>query len=241
MSCRFFETTKAHDTVYALLAIAKDTSPVAVNPGFSSEDTEPVAKVKNLAKLFTFRAKRYNVDYNLPSVDICQEFIQFAIDQTVDKIRAIDVICRPWAHVEKNLSLPSWIPSLACAPFGMYGGDRGLKMGRKNGNPLVGLPTSTQRNYNPALGKAADANILRFKKRRNCHSMFVSDFILDTIDQLEDASQLGNIPEDWLVLGGCENTSEDPPGEFWRTIMADRGDDGENPPYTAHESGGRRW
>jgi hypothetical protein len=47
----------------------------------------------------------YNVDYKLPYVDVCKEFIKFVIDRSLqtDRSRALDVICRPWATEQKNL------------------------------------------------------------------------------------------------------------------------------------------
>src|SRR4030095_11315303 len=110
------------------------------------------------------RRKRYKVAYEKPYVDVCSDFVQFCISQS-DPTRALDIICRPWAPEIKNkgrryrdmelvsrddMSLPSWIPQLSSAPHAMYShpGIHTLKMGRKNADMLVGLPSSLQRNYN---------------------------------------------------------------------------------------------
>ena len=96
-----FNTTVPHDTIYALLAIAKDTTPIAADPlEFEFSD-----HAKAGLEPFMQR-KRYNVDYQLPYVDVCKDFIQFAIEQAVrtDPSRALDVICRPWATEEKTLA-----------------------------------------------------------------------------------------------------------------------------------------
>ena len=49
---------------------------------------------------------------------------------------------------------------------------------------------------------------------------------------VRDASQGGYIPKSWLDLGGWEHPyQDDPPDEFWRTLVADRGRENRNPPY----------
>ena len=62
--------------------------------------------------------------------------------------------------------------------------------------------------------------------------MFVKGFILTQVRQITDSSQAGNIPEDWFKLAGWMPTQgySDPNEEFWRTLVADRGKDGRNPP-----------
>jgi hypothetical protein len=105
-----------------------------------------------------------------------------------------------------------------------------VKMGRQNADPLVGLPSLSQRNYNAAGTRTVNISVLKFKKREMYYSMYVSGFILDTVANVEVASQGGNIPEEWVRLGGWEDTDDDPPQEFWRTLVADRGRHGRNPP-----------
>jgi hypothetical protein len=87
-----FETSVPHDTIYALLAIARDTTPRARHSDFE----QPFSNARARLELFTQR-KTYHVDYNLPYVDVCQEFIKFAIERSLqnDRSRALDVICRP--------------------------------------------------------------------------------------------------------------------------------------------------
>lgn len=72
-----FEATQPRDTIYALLAIAKDTTPeIDPNGGFAN--------------------KAYKVNYWLPVIDVHQEFIEFSI-RKADKKRALDMLCRAWA------------------------------------------------------------------------------------------------------------------------------------------------
>jgi hypothetical protein len=272
-SLSIFDVSVEHDTIYALLAIAKDTTPSASDSELTMEPTriptqEPITPVrkpynkssellldrtKSALEDFTQR-KRYTVAYESPYVDVCKTFIQFCIWQS-DSTRALDIICRPWAAEDKrnaqdrdffyqnrpmpkevNMPLPSWVPTLSGAPYAMYAhaGVHTLKMGRKNADTLVGLPTALQRNYNAAETRGIDKKTLRFKKRikHNMHfSMYVKGFVLDTVEEVYPASQGGAIPEEWIEAvswGDVDRT--DPPDYFWRTLVADRGRDGRNPP-----------
>jgi hypothetical protein len=272
-SLSIFDVSVEHDTIYALLAIAKDTTPSASDSELTMEPTripthEPTTPVrkpynkgsellldrtKSALEDFTQR-KRYTVAYESPYVDACKTFIQFCIWQS-DPTRALDIICRPWAAEDKknaheknffyqnrimpkevNMPLPSWVPTLSGAPYAMYAhaGVHTLKMGRKNADTLVGLPTALQRNYNAAETRGIDRKTLRFKKRikHNMHfSMYVKGFVLDTVEEVFPASQGGAIPEEWIEAVGWRDVDKtDPPDEFWRTLVADRGRDGRNPP-----------
>ncbi|KAL9037866.1 MAG: hypothetical protein Q9214_005511 [Letrouitia sp. 1 TL-2023] len=145
-------------------------------------------------------------------------------------------------HIAKDsspeLPLPSWIPSLSGAAYAMYSqaGVHALKMGRKNADTLVGLPASSQsleRNYNAAGTRGVDLKSLRFVKRPNLKhwSMYVQGFVLDKVVETQPSSQGGAIPRGWAKAGGWVDVPDsDPPDEFWRTLVADRGRDGRNPP-----------
>lgn len=300
-SLSIFEASVEHDTIFALLAISKDCTPIA-----ASEEAPKTSKhVQDMLEVFTQR-KRYNVDYELPYVDVCKEFIQFCIKRSIktDPARALDVLCRPWATEEKTLAerrrrndmrrnkaraerelrmrglsprspqapmqnggppdgtadqsnshdilrtnedqnsnvlpLPSWVPQLSGAPYSMYSqAGTGMKMGRKNADTLVGLPSMTQRNYNAAETKQIDIECLKFRKRpddpkgnfKGHFSMYVKGFVLDEITEVQHSSQSGCIPQDWAELGGWRDPLKtNPPDAFWRTLVADRGRDGKNPP-----------
>jgi hypothetical protein len=106
-------------------------------------------------------------------------------------------------------------------------------MGRKNADSLVGLPTLIQRNYNAAETKGIDMKTLRFRKRPNLghYSLYVKGFKLDTITEIYPSSQGGLIPLEWAKAAGWHKAPKTPPPDaFWRTLVADRGRDGRNPP-----------
>ncbi|KAF2456965.1 heterokaryon incompatibility protein-domain-containing protein, partial [Lineolata rhizophorae] len=265
-SLAIFEATVSHDTIYCLLAIAQDTTPIADNTEFAEPKTENAVEPQDTARgasRFTHR-RPYRVSYGKPYVDVCQEFIQFCIQQS-EPSRALDIICRPWAQEDNHnlrqrfpsskvprdegVPMPSWIPQLSGAAHIMHSqpGHRTLKMGRKNADILVGLPSTLQRNYNAAGTRTVDRKVLRFCKRvgkgivddptafpRKHYSMYIRGFILDKVTEIYPASQGGAIPQDWADAAGWTNIDpadeNGPPDEFWRTLVADRGRDGRNPP-----------
>jgi hypothetical protein len=117
-----------------------------------------------------------------------------------------------------------------------------VKMGRKNADPLVGIPQDGHRNYNAGQTKKLDLKTLKFRRRPRCHhySLYVQGFWLDTIESVAQVSQGGAIPGEWLDMAGWPEARRphrpgdvlaDPPPEFWRTLVADRGMYDRNPPY----------
>ncbi|KAK0646920.1 heterokaryon incompatibility protein-domain-containing protein [Cercophora newfieldiana] len=135
----------------------------------------------------------------------------------------------------KDITLPTWVARASRAPF-MLDNAPGMEMSktsRANADPLVGPPQDGHRNYNAAGPEKLDLEKLRFKKRpvMGHYSLYVRGFELDEVVEVADASQLGCIPMSWLQLAGWEDLDNDPPDEFWRTIVADRGRDNRNPPY----------
>jgi hypothetical protein len=305
-SMSIFDVTNPHDSVYALLGIAKDTTPTAVGEVLRTTDHTQAA-----LEMFTVM-KQYPVDYQASYIDICKEFIQFCVRRNVsrDPSRALDVICRPWAieieEKDNEPGLPSWLPRLSKASYGMALGPGidGMRMGRKNADSLVGLPNVTHRNYNAAETKGLDKKTFRFRKwgtkparptngsktlvstsseaesppaqvngspkkpaspadvgpneavatvhvnglttkvlqengvatpqssevSLNHFSLYVKGFILDTIVSVQPSSQSGSIPTAWARFAGWEQMEGTPPEHFWRTLVADRGSDGKNPP-----------
>jgi hypothetical protein len=248
-----FEATIPHDTIYALLAIAKDTNPVAVTHDDKGDNIDsPASKDMGLWTEEFYQMKPYPVDYSLSFVEVCKTFIKFAIrrsDET-DPTHALDILCRPWAPSieprrhriirglsDANLSLPddhalpTWISKLSGAAFAMFPHPNAeYRIGRKNADSLVGLPEPRQRNYSASQTRRVELKHLRFEKRDESYSMYVQGFILDTVDVAQVASQRGNIPAEWAVAAGWTNLDQDPPDSFWRTLVADRGPQGQNPP-----------
>jgi hypothetical protein len=108
--------------------------------------------------------------------------------------------------------------------------DSQLKISRTNADPLIGLPSIMQQNYNAAGNLEVQLQTLRFEKARNYYNMFVKSFILDKIAEVGHASQSGDIPEEWVAMGSWQDRNRAPPEGFWRTLVADRGREGRNAP-----------
>lgn len=134
-------------------------------------------------------------------------------------------------------TLPSWIPTVGRATFGMDG--EGQKMTRKNADSLVGLPP--KRTYSAAGTRVLTENfriedgVTQHSRDERLnglhyHSMFVEGFILDQVMNLKYPSQQGNIPSDWLKFAMRKDLNDQLSDEFWRTIVADRSPAGENAP-----------
>lgn len=109
-----FDSSQARDTIYALLAIAKDTTPQTWSPSLDSvvANYPPQTRQKLIRFLKTMSKKTkkqpYPVNYEQPISDVYVQFVKFSIAES-DPSRALDIICRPWAPNPKekqNLKRP---------------------------------------------------------------------------------------------------------------------------------------
>ncbi|KAF2838113.1 hypothetical protein M501DRAFT_976223 [Patellaria atrata CBS 101060] len=245
-----FNATEPRDTIYGLLAIAKDTSPRTAKPLDDKELADLPPDIRHRLKLWgrsTIRTEFYNVDYKQSTVQVFKEFIMFAISKA-DRTRALDVICRPWAprvkgredkteayvgaraKEETDPDLPSWIPQVTNRPFDLDG--KKQRMERKNADALCGMP-GQNKNYT-AAGSRTVTKRLKFEDGETHHSnsikdgepyysMFVEGFELDVVADLQWPSLNGVIPREWRLLGKWKDYESAPPDEFWRTLVGDRG------------------
>jgi Heterokaryon incompatibility protein (HET) len=272
--CKYtvFEARQPRDTIYALLAIARDAAPqtqrfsivtLRTNQGYS-----PAAQliIRALGR-DRIQNEMFRVDYKLPVVDVFMDFVLFAIRKS-DPVRALNIICRPWAprftrkddqagfhealdgalgfnssRMESStqdvaedevVPMPSWIASQSEKAFVMkpIGGQENapMRMERINSDPLVGLPGVSEDYYRAAGSIGYSKDELRFKKVGDTLSLFVEGFVIDRVRAVAEYAQLGNIPRSWLDLGRWHNTKKPPPEDFWRTLVANRGPHGKNPP-----------
>lgn len=168
-----FKTTKPHDAVYSLLAIAQNTLPTAApREDQMQEDTAAQQKAKKLGR--DLRSRPFRVDYGQHYVDTCKDFMQFSINQA-EGSRALDIICRPWSppavpRVEpekgaaKAQNFPSWIRGVEDAAFEVQNTAMAEKINRINANPLIGLPLGN-RSYAAAGTRKFDIKTLNFLRR----------------------------------------------------------------------------
>ena len=169
-------------------------------------------------------SKTFQVDYEKKKFyEVCKDFIEFTINQS----KSLDMLCRPWAPdkedrpTEDKDDLPSWVCPLSLSPFrprhdGNYG--------RVNADLLVGMPDERGKTYNASA--TTKPEYFKFKDR----NLLLHGFILDTIEEVRTEAIEGNVPHSWLDLGGWKNLHSEPPESFWRTLVADRDENGRNPP-----------
>jgi hypothetical protein len=165
-------------------------------------------------------------------IKLCKEARRLKEEKKAQKKKGGNVGIEP----SKDMELPSWVPRAKNAPFEIYRhpGIQIKKTGRSNADPLVGLPLDGHRNYGAAQTETVKLDCLKFKKRPNMghYSLYVAGFKVDKVKEVRDASQGGSIPNSWLELSDWEEPyDKDPPAQFWRTLVADRGVENRNPPY----------
>jgi len=179
--------------------------------------------------------KLITVDYNKSVFEVCKDFVAFSIGRS----RSLDIICRPWAPYNpgEDYDLPSWVCTRAGLAF-ERGDDH--KYYRVAADPLVGTPSLGRKIYNAsgktkAVWKFGDelAKDVDTSKIRDLHkSLLVEGFVLSKVKSVQEMAVGGNIPVQWLKAVKWEKAME-PPSRFWRTLVADRGPEGQTwvPPY----------
>jgi hypothetical protein len=193
----------------------------------------PVVRRAAAALLKPLQDKIITVDYNKSVFEVCRDFVEFVTGRS----RSLDIICRPWAPSGEEFELPTWVCTRAGLAFER--GEDG-KYFRVGPDPLVGTPSLGRKIYN-ASGKTKA--VLKFGKdladdvdpsevKDLDKSLFVEGFVLDRIQSIQDMAVEGNIPYQWLKVVKWEDLDK-LPSRFWRTLVADRGPEGQVPlpPY----------
>jgi hypothetical protein len=170
-------------------------------------------------------AKTFHVNYKTKNFyEVCKEFIKFVIRQS----ESLDMLFRPWAPVKEDLNddtdLPSWICRLDKSPLRPRPDGN---FGRVNADLLVGLPESGSRTYSAS----ATTKPTKAAFSETGRSLYVEGMVLDHIGELKVPAGEGNVPNEWLELGGWHTMKEEPPESFWRTLVGDRDHKGHNPPW----------
>ncbi|KAH8886883.1 HET-domain-containing protein [Thozetella sp. PMI_491] len=244
-----FEVTVPHDSIYALLAIARDAVPVAEMPATRSLVSEKFQSplISWAVSHLKTSAKPFLVDYGQGYVEACRRFVEFCI-YNADPFRALDILCRPWSQPQEKVNqftladddtfsiagtrrpefLPSWVSQVTGSSHVVHAyvhtrSSMEPIVSRRNGDTLVGTPDLTARNYNAAGRERVNFRCLRFRKGVDHHSMFALGFELDEVVEVQVASQGGNIPIEWAYTCGWTSPHQAVPEEFWRTLVADRG------------------
>lgn len=238
------QASRSHDVIYPVLALAKGINMGAKVDGimhlpkeveqqvyFKQEPLPMAAKQQALAKFATKKwenlvdEKRFTIDYDKPFFEVCKHFLDFMIHRS----KSLDIICRPWVPNDGfpvAQGPPSWLLTMAQASFGLRPDG---SYSRKHADTLVGTPGLGKKNYNASDFLEATEEC-RFGEGKEDRSMFVEGFIADEVQEKKPAAMEGIIPHAWLDAGGWTDRSALPPDSFWRTLVADRGTNGLNPP-----------
>jgi hypothetical protein len=236
-----YETSQPRDVIYALLSISKDA--FRLDTAQEDDDDElvevpktifdslPTARRLVLSWMNRHKTRQaFKVDYQASIVDVYRQFIAFSFSKS-DKSRALDIICRPWAPELPDHNLPSWICTLANSAYKLeHQRGIGQRLIRRNPDPLVGMPDQFMYSASGNVGPQHEINIFKYWDRDG-RSMFLRGFVLDEVGTVLPYSQLGNIPVEWLDLAEWDPRKPGPPPEpFWRTLVADRGPEGQKDP-----------
>jgi hypothetical protein len=230
-----FQSSRPHDIIYAVLGLASDVKPQKLlRLRGVSEEQQRVNKRNRNMQVFKMLGgailDEFPVDYDKSALEVFKIFVKIAVQRS----ESLDIICRPWAPEKerdeesgqwKPIKLPSWIPNLSGQPFERQ---KNGKMLRKNPDILVGSPRSGRRTYNASGSEQMYCFIDLLHD--NPSTMKVDGFILGKIESLFESAQFGNVPASWLEAGGWINDTDLPLESLWRTMVADRGPNGSNPP-----------
>ena len=235
-----FKASRAHDVVYAVLALAKGVIGITAaakaseQPQHETEDTEEGRRARKKLSLMksgleAFKRpvlkKEFIIDYETPFFDVCKEFLMFAIKTE----QSLDIICRPWVPEDSinEQEKPSWLLTTKQAAYGLRPDGN---FDRAHADTLVGPAGLGKRNYSASgqfkVPRAWELFGTGAKKR----FMYVEGFVIDTVGEKKPYAADGIILHEWLEAGDWSDMSALPPPPFWRTLCADRGPNGSNPP-----------
>jgi len=174
----------------------------------------PLDRVFSMLALAKDKTRYLDINYSKDTIVVYKEFVRHVIITS----QSLDIVCRRWATPHQGTPYPSWILASPSLPS--------MFRGRINADSLVGLPGRSH--YNASRNKPAyDIHMMSW----NADILPASGFVLDTISKLGDWASQGIILSQWLSLGGCNlSDGELVTDAFWRTLVANLGPNGCNPP-----------
>lgn len=197
-----FQAKDPRDTIYALLCLARDTSPI---PGLS-----PI------------KFNSFEVDYQKSVIAVFKDFVSFSIRRS----GSLDIVCRHWAPAAGE-KLPSWISPISKAALGIREDSHYVRL---NADSLVDQQYAASRQSKASVFFGIDDVYYKEASGHNA-TMYVKGFRLDIIGDISTVAEQGYIRSDWFEKGcaaanGLPSVTE----AFWRTLVANRGSDGKAPP-----------
>ena len=246
-----FECSERRDTIYSLLALARETRHRDRGDHFGRLSPEARKLLINWCGGRT-ETTEFDTDYSRPVKDVFADFVCFAISTSLEQgsRTPLDILCQPWApYTEKLVSgstssgqrttdgtsdyLPSWMQTQNRAPFERvlwYDGQP--RVVRTNADLLVGLPSNSSPTYNASGTKGSSRRSIKTKPRRQHIALQVEGFVLDNIGGVSDTAMLGNLPPSWVRFASLQGLQR-PSGrevvgdDFLRTLVADRSSHGQ--------------
>ena len=242
-SLNVFETQNPRDCIYAVMDLA--------------EDVQNMVEERSSLRINEDGHKVYptlQVDYTLPFEEIARGFVAFCIRSSA----SLDIICRPWAparyhsrgrgSIELAHILPSWVCTLEDSVFEIREDGHHV---RKRGDSFIGTPGHPI--YQASKGfpnltidftrgvlehveamRHEDVAVFPIDKVTSDKTprMQVKGVSIDgTVEFLGGRAMEGIIPRDWFLMAKWDNRRGPTPDAFWRTLVADRGANGNtNPP-----------
>ena len=235
MAFSWLETKSVHDSIYCMLSLASDISPLPKSSVTSSakdflhgppllkavDELNNIPVVPKTAESFRMplegrRRRPLIVDYSQSFEHVCKDFVKLAIQNS----QSLDMLCIPWAPSFDRL--PSWVPDRTLAPTVMNSDNR---LQRLNGDCFA----SNRRG--PGILQTYDASgikhpiVLISNSSDGAPLLSVKGFTIDAVQAITSPALMGNIPPDWVEFLGWKDISEPPPDKAWRTLVGDRGQD----------------
>lgn len=245
-----FEATDPRDTIYAVLSLAKDTyrptENLEQNPGFLDFDPRlsPDYKKKCLLDVYTDF-----IDYCIDTSKSLDILLRHWAPTWKKESREIPFSIPSAAGENHNEEedLPSWIPLIQNSS---HGAPAQRPRGRSNGDSFVGAPhRASYRNYSATLDHEPEYSFGRIplaeqsSKRVYDGHLSVKGLRIGKVGDLapraaygiifKEAFQIAGFDRGWWEGQGQQEWAEGVtrvPEAFWRTIVADRDPNGQNPP-----------
>ena len=212
-----FAASTPHDIIYSLLALARDTP--------QKYATDHNAQLETAMMTDEQMPMDMDIDYKKNPIDV---FIEFT-EKCVRTSRSLDIICRHWAPDVPDKKFPSWIPKISDSTFGTP--DIAVRGLRVNGDSFVGTAyKDARKNYNASRGTIADPNWVKFTSGPT-PTLQAKGFKFATIEECSDPIT-GILNNYWIKKTSWDkkHSKNIVPDQLWRTLVADRGPDGGNPP-----------
>jgi hypothetical protein len=189
-------------------------------------------KALNLIKGKHRPDKIITIKYESSDFEVYKDFMEHTVTQS----GSLDILCRPWAATVdasgNPVVLPSWMSKKSSAIFGLHFNRAYIRL---RADLLVGDAGPGGKHYN-----ASQETTARWDYRDNVlltQSLTVHGFVINEIGKALGVSRGGVIPPEWYDEWQAIRKSDKkvPSSSFWRTLVADRGPEGQMKPPSYYE------